>query len=180
MLFFTAGVPLLALLAKGNDQVVPEGSIEVIYLNGPLRISRKAMMALQPTLASDRAYVYLSESVRYFRNPRKDMYSPKLFCGQRLVSDSHPLRLELRPGNYWFSTEEKKEGSIRVELLPRHEYFIGIHRHRLVLNEIKPKKKRVYPHQLVDEDLTKLTSEEYRSLTAEPAIKGNESRTQNK
>ena len=181
MAYFTGTISLLTLLTKGNDQVVLDGSIEVVYLNGPVRISRKAMMALQPTLASDHAYVYVSESLRYMRNPRKDIYAPKLFCGQRLVSDhpSPPLRLELSPGNYWFSTDEKIEGSIRIDLLPSREYFIGIKRHRLVANEIKPKKNRVYPHYLVDEDLTKLTPEEYRSLTAEPATKGNDSRTQN-
>src|SRR6266436_1068194 len=48
-LFITAGVPLLVLFKKGDEQVVPEGAVEVVYLNGPLRLSRKAVMALQPT-----------------------------------------------------------------------------------------------------------------------------------
>jgi hypothetical protein len=183
-LFVTAGIPLLALpFLKGDERVVPEGSIEVVYLNGPVRVSRKAVTALQPSLASGDAFVYVAESFRIMRNPLKDIPVPKLFCGQRLVSNStrwsRSFRLVLHPGNYWFSTDEKKEGSIRVDLLPDREYFIAVHRHRLVAHEIKPKKKRVYPQQLAGEDLTRLTPEEYRLLTAEPAPKERVSDSQN-
>jgi hypothetical protein len=41
--FMTAGIPLLALsYTKGDEQVVPVGTLAVVYLNGPLQVSRKA------------------------------------------------------------------------------------------------------------------------------------------
>src|SRR5215813_4151980 len=46
-LFITAGLPLLLLFKKGDEQIVPEGTIETLYLNGPLQISRKGATALQ-------------------------------------------------------------------------------------------------------------------------------------
>jgi hypothetical protein len=171
--FITAGVPLLALpFLKGDEQVVPDGTITVVYLNGPVSISRKAAMALQPSPASGYAYVYISEAVR---GRRKDLSLPQLYCGQRLLNDGYgELQLELPPGTYWFSTDSQKEGPARIDVLASHEYAIWRNRHGLLAKELQPKKGPVYPHRFVDEDLTKLTPEEYRSLIAEPAVKGNE------
>jgi hypothetical protein len=184
-LFITAGVPLLVLFEKGDEQVVPEGAVEVVYLNGPLRLSRKAVMALQPTPDSGYANVYVTESL------------PRLFCGERIVSDSSSLhlspgfywfqmhlRLQLNPGSYWFSIDDQKDLPVRIDVLASHEYAVGKNRHGLFAKELPARKgdyyqkDRNHPWVIVDEDLTHLTPEEYRSLTAEPAIKGKESATQ--
>jgi hypothetical protein len=72
--FFTGGIVLLALLEKGNEQIVPAGTLAVVYLNGPLHISRKTVMALQPDPASVYAYVHVEEGVIV---RRRDLSLPK-------------------------------------------------------------------------------------------------------
>lgn len=183
-LFITAGVPLLVLFKKGDEQIVPEGALEIVYLNGPLRLSRKAVMALQPANASGFANIYVTSS----------FWGPKLFCGERNVSDfsfsrwspdfrwsSHP-RLQLSPGSYWFSTDNPKDRPVRIDILAGREYSVWRNRHGLVVKEHDNKSLRrpdTYPSIVLDKDLTKLTPEEYRSLTAEPASRRrNESGTQ--
>src|SRR6266403_2166 len=193
-LFITAGVPLLVLFEKGDEQVVPEGAVEVVYLNGPLRLSRKAVMALQPTPGSGYANVYVTESLMV---RSRDLSFPQLFCGERIVSDSSSLhlspgfywfqmhlRLQLNPGSYWFSIDDQKDRPVRIDVLAGREYAVGRNRHGLFAKEVPARKGGYYqkdlnyPWVIVDEDLTNLTPEEYRSLTAEPAIKGEESGTQ--
>lgn len=172
-LFMTAGTPLLALpFEKGEEQVVPAGTIEVVYLNGPLHISRKAAMAMLPASDAGVAYVYVGETVT---GRRKNLSVPTLFCGDRVVAASFgALQLELSPGTYWFRTDNEKENPARIEVLANREYAIWRNRHGLIAKEIHPKKGRIYPRQFEDKDLTKLTPEEFRALTAEPAVKRND------
>ena len=193
-LFITAGVPLLALFKKGDEQVVPEGLVEVVYLNGPLRLSRKAVMALQPTPGSGYGNVYVTESLMVSRRHRS---FPIVFCGEKIVSDSSSLhlspgvhwfqmhlRLQLNAGSYWFSTDDQKDRPVRIDVLASREYFVARKRHGLFAKDVPARKgghykqDRDHPRVIVDEDLTNLTPEEYRSLTAEPAIKGKESGSQ--
>jgi hypothetical protein len=173
--FLTAGITLFALpFIKGDEQVIPEGTLEVVYLNGPLSVSRKAAMALQPSPGSGYAYIYIGQDSR-FRT--RDHRPSKLSCGERLLNDSSygELRLELPPGTYWFSTENQKDRPAQIDVLASHEYAIWRNRQGLFAKELQSKKSRVYyTGRFVDVDLTKLTPEEYRSLTAEPAIKGND------
>ena len=170
VLFMTAGIPLLALpFEKGDEQVVPAGAIELVYLNGPLRISRKAAMAVQPASDAGVAYVYVGETVTA---RRKNLSVPMLYCGDRLVAASFgALQLELSPGTYWFRTDNERENLTRIEVLANREYAIWRNRHGLIAKEIHPKKDRIYPRKFEDKDLTKLTPEEFRALTAEPAVK---------
>jgi hypothetical protein len=170
-LFITAGIPLLALpFEKGEEQVIPTGAIEVLYLNGPLHINRKAAMAVQPASDAGFAYVYVGESVMA---RRKDLSIPVLFCGERVVAASYAgAKLEMSPGTYWFRTNNQKDSPVRIEVLANREYVIWRNRHGLSAREFHAKKNSVYPRQFVEKDLTKLTPEEYRSFTAEPAVKG--------
>jgi hypothetical protein len=166
-LLFTEGLPLLTLFDKGNEEVVPEGTLAVVYLNGPLHISRKAVMAHQPDPASGYAYIYVGEGVIV---RRRDLGLPKLFCGEMPMYDaSRGLQLELSPGTYWFSTDDQNERPARVDVLRSHEYILTRNRHGLVAKEFQAKMGRVYPHRFVHKDLTRLTTEEYRALAAEPA-----------
>jgi hypothetical protein len=168
-LIFTVGLPLLTLLDKGNEEVVPEGTLAVVYLNGPLHISRKAVMTHQPDRASGYAYICVGEGVIV---RRRDLSLPKLFCGETLLDDaSRGLQLELSPGTYWFSTDDQNDRSARVDALRSHEYFIGRNRHGLFAKEFQAKRGHVYPHRFVHKDLTMLTPEEHRALAAEPANK---------
>jgi hypothetical protein len=194
-LFFTAGLSLVVLFEKGDEQAFPEGAVEVVYLNGPLRVSRKAVMALQPIPGSGYANLYVTESLRV---RRRDSSFPQLFCGDRIVSDSSSvhlkagfnwfqihLRLQLNPGSYWISTDDQKDRPARIDVLASREYAVGRNRHGLFAKELTAKEggfhqkqQRDFPWVIVDEDLTNLTSEEYHSLTAEPPTKGKESGTQ--
>ena len=149
-------------------------------------------MALQPTSVSGYANVYVTESLR---GRRRDLSFPKLFCGERIVSDSSSLhlspgfywsqmhlRLQLNPGSYWFSIDDQKDRPVRIDVLASREYAVGRNRHGLFAKELPARMGGYYhlnsPWVIVDEDLTTLPPEEYRSLTAEPAIKGKESATQ--
>jgi hypothetical protein len=187
-LFITAGVPLFVLFKRGDEEVIPEGTLERVYLNGPLRLSRKGVMALQPTPASGYANVFVS----------LQSLPASVFCGERDVRPSLPghlptgfywsmmrLRLQLRPGSYWFSTDYQKDRPVRIEVLAGHEYSVGRKNKELVAKELPPRSDRYYqkpgrdnPWVIVDEDLTNLTPEEYSSLTAEPAARRSESGTQ--
>jgi hypothetical protein len=176
-LFITAGVPLFVLFEKGDEQIVPEGTVEMVYLNGPLRLSRKAVMALQgdPALAYANVFVNLVGVMR-----RGEFIVPELYCGEKriLTYRGEPLRLQLRPGSYWFSTDNPKDRPIWMDVLAGREYSVGSDRHGLFAKEL-PAKPRYYPLRLIDEDWTKLTPEEYRSLAAEPAAREGDSRTKN-
>jgi hypothetical protein len=170
-LLFTEGLPLLTLLDKGNEEVVPEGTLAVVYLNGPLHISRKTVVALQPDPASGYAYVHIEEGVIV---RRRDLSLPKLFCGETLMDDaSQGLQLELPPGTYWFRTDDQNDRRARVDVLRSHEYSIRRNRHGLFAKELQAKKGRVYPQRFVHHDLTVLTPEEHRALAAEPSDKKN-------
>jgi len=163
---FTTGAPLLVLLAKGNEQVVPEGTRAVVYLNGPLHLSRKTVMALQPNPASGYAYVYVEEGVIV---RRRDLSLPKLFCGGTLMDDaSRGLQLELPPGTYLFSTDNQDDRPARVDVIKSHEYSIRRNSHGLFAKEFQAKTGHVYPHQFAHKDFTRLTTEEYGTMTAEP------------
>jgi hypothetical protein len=153
--------------------VVPVGTLAVVYLNGPLQVSRNAAITLQPAPASGYAFVHISPDIRVRRS---DLSLPKLFCGERLLSDSYrELQLELPPGTYWFTTDNQKDRPARIEALASREYGIWRNRRGLVGKEFQPRKGRTYPDhyadRLLDEDLTKLAPEEYRSLSVEPASK---------
>jgi hypothetical protein len=165
----TVGLGLLAFsLSKGEEQVVPEGTLAVVYLNGPLSISRKAVMALQPAPAAGYAYVHISE---YVRVRKKDLSLTKVFCGERLMNELYgELQLELPPGTYWFRTDNQKDRPVRIEVLASHEYYIWRNQHGLLAKELQGKKARIYPRRFVVENLTKLTPEECRALTAEPIV----------
>lgn len=171
MAVFTMGIPFLTLFDKGNEQVVPEGTLAVLYLNGPLHVSRKAVMAMQPKPASGYAYVYVEEGVIV---RRRDLSLPKLFCGGTLMDDaSRGLQVELPPGTYWFSTDNQDDRPARVDVIRSHEYFIRRNSHGLFAKEFQGKKGRVYPNWVVHKDLTRPTPVEYRALTSEPANRKN-------
>jgi hypothetical protein len=171
-LFITAGIPLLALpFEKGEDQVVPEGTLGAVALNGPLRVSRKAAMQLQPTSGSAHVSIRIEDNLR------------ELFCGQKSLGGfraNELLRLELNPGTYWLSTSRRKDPLARVDVLANRDYYVVRDKHAWSVSE-SPSSKQFWVSglSLTDWDLTKLTPDEYRSLAAQPAMKGNESRVQN-
>lgn len=168
-LFITAGIPLLVLFEKGEEQVLPEGTVETFYLNGPLRVSRKAVAALQPSTASGHAYIYFTGMEGVGRN---SINIPKLFCGEWPLYGLYQTELELNPGTYWFSTDYAKDRPIRLDALPDHEYIFGRTKHGLFAKEI-PASYISTITKLTVQDWTKLTPEDYRILTAEPPNKRN-------
>lgn len=170
-LFITAGVPLLALpFEKGDDQFVPAGATQVVSLNGPLRVSRKAAMQLQPTPGS--AYVYIDPRLR----------DRMLWCGQTslvIYGSNEFLELKLNPGTYWFSTERQKDQSARIDVVGGREYYVTQDRHGLSVRESQPSNHFLVNGLVLDEwDLTKPTPEESRSLAAQPVVKEKHSSTQ--
>ncbi|HKW63078.1 MAG TPA: hypothetical protein VJN89_11075 [Candidatus Acidoferrum sp.] len=166
-LFFTAGLPLLLLFEKGDEQVVKEGTIEVLYLNGPLHFSRRAITEVQPDSTSAYANVFV-QLIGKLR--RTEYIVPELYCGEKRIVTyrGEPLRLQMRPGSYWFSTNDPKDRPIRMEVIAGREYSVGSDQRGFFAKEL-PAHRRYYPSRLADEDWTKLPPEEYRSLAAEPA-----------
>ena len=166
-------LPLLLAIpfVKGDEQVVSAGTIEVVYLNGPLRVSRKAAMGLQPAPGSGSAFIFNVD-------PYDDVR--RLFCGQRLLGTFHPsevLQLELNPGTYWFSTGVQGVGSLRIDVLENRQYVVGPRGYHGPLVEEWVDRGFVNIHKhygvVVYQDLTNLTVEEYRSLAAQPVVKEN-------
>lgn len=170
-LFFTAGEPFLTLaFKKGDDQFVPAGATQVITLNRPLRVSRKAAMQLQAAASS--AYVYIDPRLR----------DRMLSCGQTslvIYGSNEFMELKLNAGTYWFSTERKKDQSARIDVVGGREYYVTQDRHGLSVRESQPNKHFLVNGLVLDEwDLTKPTPEESRSLSAQPVVKENHSSTQ--
>jgi hypothetical protein len=89
-----------------------------------------------------------------FVNRGKDV---KLFCGQKVLTDSsHPLRIELNPGTYTFSTGKAKEQAAQIEVQEDHQYWIEIDRGGLFIRDFQQLHddfKRLVP-QVDDLDLT--------------------------
>jgi len=167
-LFITAGIPLIVLFKKGDEQVLPEGTVETFYLNGPVNVSRKAVMALQPSLASGHTYIYFTGIEGIGRN---SINIPKLFCGEWPLYGLYQTELELNPGTYWFSTDYAKDRPVRLDALPDHEYIIGRNKHGLFAKEFETRYISTTT-KLSLQDWTKLTPEDYRWLTADPPNKG--------
>jgi hypothetical protein len=170
-LFITAGVPLLALpFEKGDDQFFPAGATQVVSLNGPLRVSRKAAMQLQPAPSS--AYVYIDPRLR----------DRMLWCGQTslvIYGSNELLEMKLSPGTYWFSTERQKDQSARIDVVGGREYYVVRDRNGLTVREFQNDRNFLVSGLVLDEwDLTKLTPEESRSLAAQPVVKKNHSQVQ--
>ena len=173
--FITAGIALFALpFVKGNEQVVTGGTVEAVFLNGPLRLSRRALTSVQPA----HGYVDIFAWGR-----RKDHSPPKFFCGEKILADHNGVfQFELNPGTYWFSTERIEEQPVRVEVLPGHEYIVERAKRALIAREFHPGKGLTYFQNAASilmslrnattKDLTKITPEEYRALTAGPERKG--------
>jgi len=161
--FITAGMLLPAMtLSKGHDDVVTEGTMVDVYLNGPLRVSKKAVISVQSTLLDDHAYVDV-----FWTTGGKESVTT-LFCGQRLVIDSSgTFQLEMHPGTYWFR-QRQDDQPVRVELLPGHEYTVLRNPGGLHVEEFHPGKDGALPSQFTFQDLTKLAPEKYKALTVEP------------
>jgi hypothetical protein len=161
---------------KARLFVGKQPEIEIVYLNGPLRISRAAAIQAQPGLRSGYAYVFGSGL-------------PYLACGQKfwpLDEDNGPgiVQVKLNPGAYWISTnvyagkfrKNPHAVKVKVALLPDHEYQLKLdNHHELVVNELDDRTRSghffgydslYYPY--VAPDLTNLNVEESRLLTAEP------------
>ena len=153
--------------SKGREWVVVPGAIGVVYLDGPLRISRKAAVQAQPAPGTRYAWVVAS-NLAY------------LACGQRFMPEIRSgeiLQLKLNPGNYWFSTDaytgkwnvKPHMKKARVNLAEDHEYEVKLDKHsELVVTELDD--RNLYGH-LTTLDLTGLTAEENRLLAAESIIK---------
>jgi hypothetical protein len=160
--FITSGAPLLD---KGTDQLVRAAETQVVSLNGPLRVSRTAAMQLQP--ARSPAYVYV--------DPR--LKASTLWCGHTFLEGEfyHPmeyLQLDLNPGTYWFSQGKQKDQPARIDVAEGHEYYVVKGRHGLSIGESQANKDFfVNGFILYERDMTKLTPEEFRLLTAQPAVK---------
>ena len=164
---------------KAKLFVGKQTEIEVVYLNGPLRVSRKAVMQVQSGAASVSAYV-LADGLPY------------LACGQRFWSleddnGPHIVQLELSPGTYWFSTDayigkmkkQPRMRKVKAELLANHEYQVQLDKnHELTMKELNERTSSghfvgydVPYHPYVGPDLTSLNVEENRLLALEPITK---------
>jgi len=168
----TAGVGLVAAaVTKGQEEVISTGALSVVYLDGPLSIDRKAAIALQPAPDSGYGFVHVRGSVVVQRRHNLS----KLYCGELLINSTYGgLQLELPQGTYWFSTDSQKDRPARIDVLANHEYVISRNGHGLLAKEFQLKKGTVYPVWSSDLDMTGLTPERYKALTAEPANKGND------
>jgi hypothetical protein len=90
-------VPLY-LLTKGHEQVYPARSRTTVYFNRPLYLDRGALLKSQPPPYKGPAQVFFTDT-----SGRSN--SDTLFCGEMRVGLlSPPLRLELNPGTYSFTT----------------------------------------------------------------------------
>jgi hypothetical protein len=153
-----------------------QATIEVVYLNGPLRVSRAAAVQTQSGLRTAHAYVFASGL-------------PYLACGQKFWSlddDNGPslVQVKLNPGTYWISTnvyvgklrKNPRATKIKVDLLADHEYQLKLDKnHELVVNELDDRTRSGHffgydslYHRYVAADLTNLNAEESRLLAAEP------------
>jgi hypothetical protein len=166
----TAGVGLLAgAVTKGVEEVVPAGTVAIVYLDGPLSIDRQAAMALQPAPSSGYGFAHTSANIP---EPRKHHTVSKLFCDETLIHSSHGvLQLELPAGAYLFSTDNLKDRPVRINVVANHEYDLSRNRHGLLVKERQPGKNIGYLSGFRNVDVTGLTPEAFNAITAEATSK---------
>ncbi len=110
---------------KGHEQVYPAGSQTTVYFDGPLNLNRAALLKLQPPPYKGPAQVFFNEvgAPQVFFT---DISAPAIrSCGQVRAGDlSVPLRLELNPGTYSFSSGRNEERAVQLEVHENHKYWI--------------------------------------------------------
>ena len=105
------------LFTKGHEAFYPAGTQITVFFNGPLNLDRGAILRWQPPPYKGPPQVLFN-----------DFSAPHVFftdvsasatrvCGRVLGGDvSEPLRLELNPGTYLFSTGREDERTVKLEL----------------------------------------------------------------
>jgi hypothetical protein len=157
-------LPLLFI--KGEEQVVAPGTIEVVYLNGPLQLSRKAAMNLAPAVGSAIADVFYVN--------RHGGFHMRLYCGQRLLGDysyKEGVRLRLKPGIYWLSTGNRNDAIAEVHARENSPSYVERDKGGLFVKDFQSNIDLIYRglmRKSSDLDLTTLTTEESRTLTGQP------------
>ena len=166
----TAAAPVM-IFVKGHEEVVPAGGIRVMYLNGPLTVSREAAAKQEPPSDSGLAHVF-------YRDDR--IGKRTLFCGQRFLGPDYGNevhRFNLKPGAYWFSTGRGSEKAVKMEVLENREYYLKREHGGLFVKDFQENQASLYdqifygPYRFVDQDLSKLPGDELKLLSAEPITK---------
>jgi hypothetical protein len=125
-LFSGVGIPALAplsLLIKGDEQVFPAGTLVTVYINGPLKLDRAALIKQQPPPYKGPAQIFVNHTSGRPYLTRVTKY-PALYCSDvQIGSLWFPMRIELNSGTYSLSLHTE-----------RHEYFD---------KEIKPERRNV-------------------------------------
>lgn len=160
----------VTLFMKGDELVVPAGGITVMYLNGPLRVSREAAAKQEPAPDSGLAHIF-------YRDDRIGIgRTLSLFCGQKSLGPAYGNevhRINLKPGTYRFSMEKGNEKAVKMEVLENREYYLKREHRGLIVKDFQENQASLYnrKYRFVDQDLSKLPENELKLLSAEPITK---------
>ena len=161
-----AGLPIIipnVLLSKGEEKVVYGGTLETVYLNGPLYVKRDALMGMQPP-------AYHGPPQIFYVNPVANFHE-KVFCGQLFLGYIRvidALQLEMAPGTYWFSTGRKKDQMVKLDVVADHQYWIERGHNGLFVKDFQTHQdllERVTP---TDKDFTAASPEITSALSFAP------------
>jgi hypothetical protein len=161
---FAPGVVAIPFI-KGTEETVPAGTDEVVYLDGPLNLNRKAASELKPPPDAGLAHIYYLDA-RYG-------FARTLYCGQESLGElvfAKTYNFTIRPGTYWFSVSQKNGPATKIEALAGHEYFIEKEHGVVVEKDFQQNQARLYKQKLgfTTHDLSTLPDNELRALAAEP------------
>jgi hypothetical protein len=104
------------LIEKGNERVYRAGRWTTVYLVGPLRLNRGALVTLQPPPYEGPAQVFLKN---------RTGKSVQLYVGQDYVGELYyPVRLEIEPGTYEFNTGDSRNQALKLEVQENQQYWV--------------------------------------------------------
>lgn len=167
----------LVMLEKGKDAYLPANTKVVAYVNGNIELERTKLESVQP------APVHRTgpATITIFRAGDMLVYSPSVYCGKialARLSHDHYLRIQLPPGKYSFSSNDKQIVELQLEdgqeiylqvQMVTHRLTAQGHMERVGNEEGEDEIARL--HQLGDKDLTKVSDANLADLQAVPDVK---------
>ena len=123
-----------AFSEKGREWEYKAGSWTTVYFNGPLTLSRRALVNLEPPPYKGPAQVFVNGP----KGKSVDLYLNR--AAQQVMTGqvSLPVRIEFQPGRYSIRTHKKNGQAAELDVEKDHRYWIEYEHGRLSVEDPEP------------------------------------------